>query len=125
MVDDGIDPAAEAESAVAEWLASRGWAIVERNLRLGPGEIDIIACRSGIMAFVEVKLASTGSATMAPEKIDRRKRSKIAGTAATYLSSKPFGGDCRFDVAVVRGLPGDFEIDYLENAFVSDTIFTV
>lgn len=120
-----IPSAAAAEAAVAAWLADRGWRMVERNLRLGPGEIDIIAVRDGVMTFVEVKLASSGSATMAPEKIDRRKQSKIAGTAAVYLCGNPFPGDFRFDVAIVRGAPGSFEIDYFENAFVSRTLFTV
>lgn len=117
--------AAGAESAVASWLAERGWTILERNLRLGPGEVDIVALKDGLTAFVEVKLASSGSATMAPEKIDARKRSKIAGVAAMYLAVKGCGGDCRFDVAIVRGSSGAFEVDYLENAFVSRTMFTV
>jgi len=121
-----MDPlAAGAETAVASWLEERGWTILERNLRLGPGEIDIVALKEGLMAFVEVKLASTGSATLAPEKIDARKKSKIAGVAAMYLAMSRFPGDCRFDVAIVRGADGVFDVDYLENAFVSRTIFTV
>lgn len=121
-----MDPlAALAETEVATWLAERGWTILERNLRLGPGEVDIVALREGLMAFVEVKLASAGSATMAPEKIDARKKSKIAGVAAMYLAVNKFAGDCRFDVAIVRGACGAFEVDYLENAFVSRTLFTV
>ncbi len=117
--------AAEAESSVASWLTDRGWTILERNLRLGPGEVDIVALKEGLMAFVEVKLASSGSATMAPEKIDARKKSKIAGVAAMYLAVTGYDGDCRFDVAIVRGASGAFEVDYLESAFVSRTLFTV
>ena len=120
-----ITSAVDAESATAAWLVERGWEILERNLRLGPGEVDMIALRSGVMTFVEVKLASTGSATIAPEKIDRRKQSKIAGTAAMYLALNPFAGDCRFDVAIVTGFPGAYEVEYYENAFVAGTSFTV
>lgn len=77
------------------------------------------------MAFVEVKLASEGSATMAWEKIALSKQRRIAATAAAYLAARQFPGFCRFDVAVVRGSSGSFEVEYLENAFRSDGGFTV
>lgn len=74
---------------------------------------------------MEVKLAAEGSATMAWEKIDRTKKRRIAATAAAYLAARPFSGFCRFDVAVVRGSPGAFQVEYLEDAFRCDGGFTV
>lgn len=72
-----------------------------------------------------MKLASEGSATMAWEKIGRTKQRRIAATAAAYLSARPFPGFCRFDVAVVRGCPGAFTVEYLEDAFRCGGGFTV
>lgn len=109
--------ASEAEQLVADSLAGEGWAIAARNWRSGPGEIDIIAVRDGTAAFVEVKLALDTGATLAPEKIDSVKRSRLTGAAAMWISGCRWGGDCRFDVAIVRGLPGRMRIEYLEDAF--------
>lgn len=69
------------------------------------------------MAFLEVKLASDGSATMPWEKIDPVKQSRIAAAASIWLAASRFPGYCRFDVAVVRGVPGAFTVEYLEDAF--------
>ena len=43
------------ESLAAVYLEQRGWRIVERNVRFREGEIDIVAARAGVLAFVEVK----------------------------------------------------------------------
>jgi Holliday junction resolvase-like predicted endonuclease len=37
----------EAESAVVADLASKGWTIVARNVRVGRGELDIVAVDPG------------------------------------------------------------------------------
>ncbi|MCH7992121.1 MAG: YraN family protein, partial [Gemmatimonadetes bacterium] len=39
-------------------LERRGWTILERNYRLGRREVDLIARKEGILAFVEVKTRS-------------------------------------------------------------------
>ena len=46
---------AAGEQSACDYLQGRGWAILERNFRRGPGEIDVIARRRGLIAFVEVK----------------------------------------------------------------------
>jgi putative endonuclease len=116
---------AEAESAAADWLAARGWRIVERNWRMPCGEVDIIASRGDTAAFVEVKLAADGSATMPLEKLDRTKKRKIASAAALWLASSGFEGYSRFDVAIVRGTAGRLSVDYFEDAFRAEGHYTV
>jgi putative endonuclease len=116
---------AEAESAVSDWLVANGWRIAERNWRVPCGEVDIIASKDLTAAFVEVKLALDGSATRPLEKIDRVKQRKIASAAALWLASSAFEGYSRFDVAVVRGSPGAYTVDYYENAFTTDGRFLV
>ena len=48
-----------AESAACQHLKANGWTIVDRNVRLGCGEIDIVARRQDVTAFVEVKSRSS------------------------------------------------------------------
>ncbi len=46
---------ANGESAAANYLAERGYKILERNWRVKAGEIDIIAEKDSVIYFVEVK----------------------------------------------------------------------
>ena len=114
----------QAETLVCEWLMERGWAILERNYRTRRSEVDIIASREDVLAAVEVKLATDGSATMALEKIDPAKQTRICHGTLHYLSNREFPGEIRFDVAVVRGSPGDLRMElYLEDAFRPEARF--
>ena len=52
----------KAESLAAWWLRLKGWRILARRTRVPGGEVDLIAKRGRIVAFVEVKLRSTADA---------------------------------------------------------------
>ncbi len=43
------------ENAVAYYLEKKGYRILKRNYRVKGGELDIIAEKDGVVAFVEVK----------------------------------------------------------------------
>jgi len=45
----------KAETHVARWLKLRGWKILAERFKVAEGEVDIIARRKDIIAFVEVK----------------------------------------------------------------------
>ena len=53
------------EALAASYLRLFGYRIIERNYRAGPHEIDIIARRWNVIAFVEVK-----TRTYQPEEIE-------------------------------------------------------
>ena len=55
-----------AETIAAWWLRLKGWAILARRARTPVGEVDLIARRGRVLAFVEVKArASAASASLA------------------------------------------------------------
>lgn len=111
----------KAESFVCRWLEDRGWEIAARNFRTRRSEIDIVALLNDVTAFVEVKFAADGSRTVALEKIDGEKQSRIIHAASMYLAENPPTGELRFDVAIVRGTPERFRMEtYLEDAFRPD-----
>jgi putative endonuclease len=80
------------EDLAAEFLMGKGWTLVGRNVRVGHREVDIIATRGAILAFVEVK-TRRGKAFGTPlESISPRKMRDVARAAAGWLRER---GGCR------------------------------
>jgi putative endonuclease len=91
------------EEAAVEALRAAGYRIVERNVRLRRGELDVIAEEAGDLVFVEVKTRRSSTYGTPGESVGPRKRHALAHLAAAYLARRA-GGDraCRFDVVEVR-----------------------
>jgi putative endonuclease len=87
------------EGLAAEFLVARGWTILERNWRDGPRELDLVALRDGVLAFVEVKTRSGGACGSPLEGITRRKRREVERAAAAWLQQ---WGDARSPLRTIR-----------------------
>jgi putative endonuclease len=111
----GADPrrvAADRLGRWAEWLCVwrlrlAGYRVLARRLRTPAGEIDIVARRGMLVAFVEVKARVTaGDAAFALTELQWR---RIARAAEMYVARRPALADCamRFDAMLVtpRGWP--------------------
>lgn len=106
------------EDAVCGFLVRHGYEIIKRNFTIRGGEIDIIAEKADIIAFVEVKTRTIGSMTSAEEAVDLRKQRLIIRTAQAYLQNAAQPLQCRFDVAVVETEGGKVKkLRYYVNAF--------
>ena len=91
-----------AEDAAAWRLRLAGWRIVARRWRSAAGEIDLVAYRRGLLAFVEVKARPSHAAGL--EAIQPRQRRRIARAAADFVARHRglAGLPTRFDVVTVR-----------------------
>ena len=67
-------------------LLEKGYTILARNFRCRYGEIDIIAAKNGVLAFVEVKTRLFGSCGRGSESVTAAKRQKIRRCALCYIS---------------------------------------
>lgn len=108
------------ESAVENWLKSKGNAIIARNFRTRHGEIDIIAADDEYIMFIEVKAKKSDDFGAPREVVDLRKQQKICKTAAIYLAENLHDLQPRFDVAEVYiNHENDVisRINYIKNAF--------
>lgn len=106
------------EDAVCGFLVRHGYEIIKRNFTVRGGEIDIIAEKADIIAFVEVKTRTIGSMTSAEEAVDLRKQRLIIRTAQAYLQNAAQLLQCRFDVAAVETESGKVKkLRYYVNAF--------
>jgi len=102
------------ERDAARWLEGRGWTIVATRVRTKAGEVDLVARRPGLVAFVEVK--ARGSAAELDHAIDDHRLARVAA-AAEILSARYLGpgDDCRIDVLL---LSPDAEPRHIENAWL-------
>ena len=96
------DLGAWGEAAAARFLNAAGWTIEARGYRLGRREIDLIAKRDGVVAFVEVKTRS-GVGFGGPEAaITWRKRREIEAVARSWLARNGYpAAGVRFDVVAI------------------------
>lgn len=102
------------ETAAAWWLRLKGWHILDRRVRTPVGEVDLIARRGALVAFVEVKRRATGAEL--DHAIDERRLARVAA-AAEYLAPRYAGSgdDIRVDVILIaRGAP----LRHIENAWI-------
>ena len=85
-------------------LRMRGWQIVARDWRCPSGEIDILACRAGVLAIIEVKARRDLDSAVAA--VSPRQRRRIARAASAFLSARPDLAEMklRFDVMLVAPL---------------------
>ena len=80
----------EAERAVAERLAMAGWRTLATNVRVGRGELDLIAIDPGPPAelvVVEVRWRRRRDFGLAEETLDRRKRLALRRAIGTLLAT--------------------------------------
>ena len=107
------------ESVVCDFLVRHGYEIVKRNFTIRGGEIDIIALKGDVMAFVEVKTRKPNPLVEGEEAITYKKKQAIIRTADAYIEK--YGGDekyYRLDVAIVTmDNTGVKKIKYYAGAF--------
>ena len=90
----------QAERIAAWWLRLKGWRIIGQRMRTPAGEIDIVARKPGLIAFVEVK--ARGSAAELDLSIDDRRLARVAAAAEIlwHDMAQP-GDDMRIDVILL------------------------
>lgn len=90
----------QAERIAAWWLRLKGWQIVGRRMRTSLGEVDLVARRGAMLAFVEVKARAT--AADLDLAIDERRLARVAAAAELLWHdlAKP-GDDMRIDVILL------------------------
>ncbi|WP_324770391.1 YraN family protein [Pokkaliibacter plantistimulans] len=110
-----------AEQAACDYLKQAGLTLVDRNIRLANGEIDIIVQEQNILIFVEVRYRSASSLVSATQSVDTNKQSRIINAAHAYLQRNPRWQNqlCRFDVIAVENSADGYLFNWLKNAFTT------
>lgn len=105
------------EELTAQYLQKNGYTILARNYTKKFGEIDIIAKKGDVLAFIEVKTRSAFYENLTGI-ITRSKQKKMIMVAKAYMGQhNVIDKVCRFDVAFIQTVNGIQEISYIPNAF--------
>ena len=113
-----------AEELVSRWYQQHGYVIVARNWRCKRGELDVVACKDGVLVVCEVKARASNAFGTPAEAVTPAKQLKVRRATADFraamrVSSDPFASlvntvrTVRFDVACVLGT----QLEMLEDIF--------
>ncbi|TPG13029.1 YraN family protein [Sphingomonas oligophenolica] len=100
------------------WLRLKGWRILDRRVRTAAGEVDIVARKGNLVAFIEVKTRAT--AAELDVAIDERRLARVAAAAEVLMPRYAGAGDdIRVDVILIA--PGT-RPRHIENAWIGSRI---
>lgn len=111
------------EELAARYLSARGWTILDRNVRTRDGELDIVAARDDVIAFVEVKTRRSRAYGSPAEAVTHRKAVRIRLLATRYLAERTPAGrgaraaTIRFDVIDILARGDTYAVTHLEGVF--------
>lgn len=95
------------EELAVSWLSEKGFVILHRNWRSGRHEIDIIASRSGVVHFIEVKSGQTAKPGQMSrygypeERVSKGKLRNMMRAAAAWLFQFPGYKRIQYDVLAI------------------------
>lgn len=108
------------EERACRHLEERGWVILERNFRFGRREVDIVARRGRLVAFVEVKTRAGRGYGSPLDAVTRLKRREIEAVAGHFLRRRGMrDAEVRFDAIsiVLDRTRGDVGLEHVEDAW--------
>ncbi len=109
------------EQFATDYLKQQGYQIVETNFHTRFGEIDIIAKKGDILAFIEVKTRAASMLATPAEAVTPAKQKKLIKATLQYIQTHPSELQPRFDVvSIITKTKSDFavlEIMHLTDAF--------
>lgn len=108
-----------AEVAAARFLEAAGYRIEAHRFRLGHHDLDLVARRESLVAFVEVKCRRTVTFGDPSLAIGGRRRRDLARLATLWIMRHGRVGDrYRFDVVTIRWEgPGFPRVIHIEDAW--------
>lgn len=90
-----------AESKASAYLIAKGYRILARRFRTPYGEIDIVARRRNLLAFIEVK--ARANLDDAAYSVTPQQQQRIIAAAQVWLAGHPehMNFDMRFDAVLI------------------------
>ena len=93
------------ESIAADYLRLIGLELLDRNLRVGQKEIDLLACERDCLVFVEVRMRRTRRYGSALESVTRVKQERLRAAIREEVRRRDWRGAYRLDLLAIDLLP--------------------
>jgi putative endonuclease len=90
-----------AEQLAALFLSLKGYRVVLRRVRTGAGEVDLVALKGDVLAFVEVKHRADVAAGASSVRVRQQRRILAAANAVLARHPEWTGKTIRFDVVLM------------------------
>lgn len=106
------------ERIAERWLRRQGYLILARRFRNGRRDLDLVASRDALVAFVEVK-ARRGDAFGDPvEAVHHRKQRELTRSARVWIDRHGRAGESyQFDVIGILIRHDRVQVKHVSNAF--------
>jgi putative endonuclease len=89
MTRSRVDEGRAAEAFVAGRLERQGYRVLDRNVQVRGGELDIVALDGDELVFIEVRARTNDAYGLAEASVDRRKLLFLMRSAGTYIARRP------------------------------------
>lgn len=96
-----------AETAVANYLTTQGFSLIDQNWRTRWCEVDLIVKRAKVVYFIEVKYRSAQYQGSGLEYIGPNKLKQLLLAVSLWCQQQGWSGDCRLLAVEVSGM--DFQ----------------
>ncbi|WP_148339582.1 YraN family protein [Aquicella siphonis] len=109
------------ELEAKRFLQGNGLALIEQNYRCYHGEIDLIMRDRDDIVFVEVRSRRRLDYGRAAETVNKNKQTKLARTAMHFLQKRDwlYKVNSRFDIIAMQKVDGEWQLEWIKNAFFS------
>jgi putative endonuclease len=106
------------EKMAAEWLEQRGFQLISRNWKSARYEVDIIACRQGVLHFIEVKSRHDDQFGKPEDWVNRKKGSHLLAAGAAYLDKYPIWNWVQYDIlSILLTADGKRDFFFIEDVY--------
>jgi putative endonuclease len=103
------------EQIAKDYLAEKGYTILETNLRVGRNEIDILAYHNNYLVAVEVKTRTSRYFGNPEEFVSNSQIINIKKVLNAYINDNEVDNEIRIDIVSVIILSNKIEIDVFKN----------
>lgn len=107
------------EGLAAKYLQQTGFVLLHQNWRHGHWEVDIIAEKSSVLHFIEVKTRRTKLFGHPEESVSKKKIQNLINASEEYLYQFPQWQRIQFDIlsiTILKGAPIEYFL--IEDVYV-------
>ncbi|HNU88582.1 MAG TPA: YraN family protein [Ferruginibacter sp.] len=94
------------EAMAADHLTGKGFSILHQNWRHAHWEVDIIASKTDVLHFIEVKTRRTKKFGHPEEAVSKKKIQNLINASEEYLYQQPQWKRIQFDILAITMLKG-------------------